>query len=244
LTAASFRVEYSYTENECSWLKNNKNSGAIQSNGAPRWETVLRVPGECGEARTLAEEDVLRARFYGLLASVLASPPSKAVLAALRQIDGDDTDLGRALRALAQVARSVSVEDIADEFATLFVGLTEGELRPYASYYLTGFLYEKPLADLRRDMARLGVRRATGVHEPEDHIASLCEIMQGLILGTFGEAADLDQQKAFFDFRLRPWAARFFADLQQARAAAFYRPIGQVGGVFMEVEREAFAIAA
>jgi TorA maturation chaperone TorD len=192
----------------------------------------------------LAEEDVLRASFYGLLANVLASPPSEGVLATLRQIRGDDTNLGRALHALAVGARSVSVGAVADEFQTLFVGLTEGELRPYASYYLTGFLYEKPLADLRRDMARLDVRRATGVHEPEDHIASLCEIMQGLILGTFGEAADLDQQKAFFDFRLRPWAARFFADLQRARAAAFYRPVGQVGGVFMEVEREAFAIAA
>lgn len=193
--------------------------------------------------RTLAEEDVLRARFYGLLANVLANPPSASMLATLRQIEGDDTSLGRALRALAQAARSVAVEAVADEFEALFIGLTEGELRPYASYYLTGFLYEKPLADLRHDMARLGVKRALGIHEPEDHIASLCEIMQGLILGTFGEAADLDEQKTFFDFRLRPWAAYFFADLRQARAAEFYRPIGQVGGIFMEIEREAFAIA-
>lgn len=194
--------------------------------------------------RTLAEEDQLRARFYGLLASVLANPPSEAVLASLRQVEGDDTSLGGALRALGRVAREMSVGAVADEFAALFVGLTEGELRPYASYYLTGSLYEKPLADLRRDMTRLGVRRAAGVHEPEDHIATICEIMQGLILGTFGEAADVNQQKTFFDSRLRPWAARFFADLQQARAAEFYRAIGQVGGIFMEVEREAFAIAA
>ena len=204
----------------------------------------MSVRGDCNAVLTLAEEDKLRARFYGLLASVLANPPSEAVLATLRQVEGDDTSLGGALRALARVARDVSAGAVADEFAVLFVGLTQGELRPYASYYLTGFLYEKPLADLRRDMARLGVRRATGVHEPEDHIATICEIMQGLIVGKFGDAADLEQQKTFFDSRLRPWATRFFADLQQARAAEFYRPVGQVGGIFMEVEREAFAIAA
>lgn len=231
-----FRIEYRLSFRE-------RSRAVQQENELPRtWEAGLSVRVDCKAVRTLAEEDVLRARFYGLLANVLANPPSASMLATLRQIDGDDTSLGRALRGLALAARSLAAGDVADEFHTLFIGLTGGELRPYASYYWTGFLYEKPLADLRHDMARLGVKRATGVHEPEDHIASLCEIMQSLILGTFGKAADLDQQKAFFEARLCPWAARFFADLQQARSAKFYRPVGQMGVIFMEIEREAFTI--
>ena len=133
----------------------------------------------------LAEEDLLRADFYGFIAHLLAAPPVEATLARLCQLQTDDTPLGRALSVLSRTARGVTPAAAADEFKALFIGLTEGELRPYASYYLTGFLYEKPLAALRYDLERLGVRRAGGVCEPEDHIASLCETMRGLIVGAF-----------------------------------------------------------
>ena len=38
-----------------------------------------------------------------------------------------------------------------------------GELAPFGSQYLTGFVYEKPLADLRGDLEELGIARADGV---------------------------------------------------------------------------------
>ena len=190
----------------------------------------------------LAEEDLLRADFYGFIAHLLAAPPVEATLARLCQLQTDDTPLGQALGALSGTARGVTPAAAADEFKALFIGLTEGELRPYASYYLTGFLYEKPLAALRYDLERLGVRRAGGVCEPEDHIASLCETMRGLIVGAFGMPAHLRTQHRFFAAHLQPWAPRFFEDLQRVRQAVLYRPIGAVGGAFMSIEREAFAM--
>jgi TorA maturation chaperone TorD len=192
--------------------------------------------------RELVEEDVLRAHFYGFIAHLLAAPPVEATLARLCRLRADDTPLGRALGALSETARGVTPTAAADEFNALFIGLTEGELRPYASYYLTGFLYEKPLAALRSDLERLGARRADGVCEPEDHIASLCETMRGLIVGAFGAPADLQTQRRFFAAYLQPWTSRFFQDLRRARQAVLYRPVGAVGGAFMGVEREAFAM--
>ena len=185
-------------------------------------------------------EDRLRAHQYQLLARFLAAPPDAALLQLAAGFTGDDTELGSALGALARVAARVTPEAAAAEYHDLFIGVPRGELLPYASYYLTGFLYERPLAKLRVDMARLGIARADEVKEPEDHIAALCDMMAGLITGAFGPPLDLVGQRAFFDAHLAPWAARFFADLEGARSATLYAPIGTLGRVFIGIEQAAF----
>ncbi|MHA1598481.1 MAG: TorD/DmsD family molecular chaperone, partial [Alphaproteobacteria bacterium] len=121
--------------------------------------------------------------------------------------------------------------------------VTQGELIPYASHYLTGFLCEQPLADLRGDMGALGIARSDDVSEPEDHIASVLEMMNGLIVGSFGPPADLPAQKKFFDAHVAPWANNFFEDLEAAENAALYRPVGRVGRAFLAIEKDAFALA-
>jgi TorA maturation chaperone TorD len=161
-----------------------------------------------------------------------------------RALVGDDTDLGKGVKALAAAARATTVEAVDEEFFDLFIGVGQGELLPYTSYYLTGFLNEKPLAVLRQDMAELGIGRLEDVKEPEDHIASLCEMMAGMITGAFGAPVDLDRQRAFFDRHIGCWAPRFFEDLQAARSAVFYMPVGMIGSVFMSVESQAFRMAA
>ncbi len=207
-----------------------------------RWEASLQ-PDTDSDIQ-IAEEDRLRAHGYALLARMLAAPPGAETLARVRTLAGDDSEFGRALGTLAATARQATVQSARYEYDDLFVGVTRGELLPYASYYLTGFLHEKPLVTLRRDLARLGIRRTEEVKEPEDHIATLCEVMVGLIIGTFGAPADLAEQQLFFDTHLAPWAPRFFEDLERAKAAALYMPLGAVGRAFMAVEREAFAMAA
>jgi TorA maturation chaperone TorD len=191
----------------------------------------------------VANEDVLRSRFYGLLALLLARSPEADLLDTLGRLAGDSTPMGKALAALAEVARGTTPEQAEDEFGELFVGLTEGQVRPYGSYYRTGFLYEKPLADLRWELRALGIDRADGVIEPEDHIALLLEVMCGLIVGAFGDPADLAKQKRFFEAHIAPWADRFFADLESAPAARVYRKAAAVGREFLAIEREAFALA-
>ena len=181
-----------------------------------------------------------RSQEYALLATLLARAPDAKLLNSLASLRGDATPLGVAHAALAQAASETTVERVEREFFNLFIGLGRGELLPYASYYLTGFLHERPLARLRGDLAPLGIERAEGNNEPEDHAATLCEIMAGLVSGRLPAPQGTDQQ--IFEKHLAPWIGRFFADLERAEAANLYRRIGTLGRVFMEVETEAFAL--
>ncbi len=190
----------------------------------------------------VADEDFLRARFYGLLAALLAAPPPDDLLRRIAALKPDPTPLGSALGELALAAMAADADSVAEEFQTLFIGVTGGDLIPYASWYLTGFLQEKPLAALRDDMARLGVERSPDIPEPEDHAASLFEIMQGLITGLFDAPLPLPAQKAFFATHMESWMPRFLADLEKAEAARFYRAVGKVGRVFLDIETQAFAM--
>jgi TorA maturation chaperone TorD len=191
---------------------------------------------------SVAPEDLLRAQCYRLLARFLSSPPTAAELAAGAQLSGDESDLGRAISAFARVCAGSQAAAVAEEYQDLFIGLVRGELIPYGSYYLTGFLHEKPLAKLRQDMSRLGVQRNDSVAEPEDHIASLCEMMAGFIDGSFGRALALDEQKAFFGAHIGNWAPVLFRDMEAAKASVLYATLGSVGRVFFEIEEGAFAM--
>lgn len=190
------------------------------------------------------DEDQYRAHYYALLGRLLAAPADDSVLALLAGMEGDESELGRALRAVAAGARLATPESIDDEFHDLFIGVTRGELVPYGSYYLTGFLHEKPLARLRQDMARLGIERMPDVREPEDYIAALCDMMAGLIRGDFGAPADLATQADFFEQHIAGWAGQFFEDLETADAADFYSPVGALGQLFIGIETTAFQMAA
>src|SRR5262249_48235222 len=140
------------------------------------------------------EIDAARAQEYALLAVLLARAPDAALLKRIAKLRGDATALGFAHAALAQAADPASAEKIEHELFDLFIGVGRGELLPYGSYYLTGFLNERPLARLREDLRALGIERAEQLCEPEDHAAVLCEIMAGLIRGQFPAAAESQQQ--------------------------------------------------
>jgi len=190
----------------------------------------------------LDEVEAARADEYLLLGTLLWRQPDAALLARLATLQGDPSGLGMAHLALADAARALSAEDVQREFFRLFIGVGRGELLPFASYYLTGFLHERPLAKVRADLQALGVERAERACEPEDHVAVLCEVMAGLIRGDFG-AAGLDD-RVFFERHLKPWAARFFADLEAAESARFYRPVGTIGRLLIEIESQANELAA
>jgi TorA maturation chaperone TorD len=160
----------------------------------------------------------------------------------LATLRGDATPLGIAHAALSDAASRTKADLVEREFFDLFIGLGRGELLPYGSYYLTGFLHERPLARLRDSLAGLAIERVPGQPEPEDHAAIVCEIMAGLISGRFLAPPNADRE--FFEKHLAPWLGRFFADLEGAAAADFYRRIGMVGRVFLEIETQAFALPA
>ncbi len=192
----------------------------------------------------ITAEDHLRADFYNFLGLLLARPPDAPLLRQTAALQGDDSDLGGAIASLARVARVSTPDAVEREFNALFIGVGRGELLPYASYYLTGFLNEKPLALLRADMTARAITRAASVFEPEDNIASLMEMMAGMITGRFGAPATLEDQRTFWNRHIGPWAGHFYSDLEAAESSVFYASLGTAGRVFMEIEREGFRMTA
>jgi TorA maturation chaperone TorD len=215
-------------------------------------ERVLAVEAATGVARVrlrpdlFREEpqvddiDLARSREYALLSALLARAPDAGLLTQIARLGGDASPLGVAHIALAEAASNANVTSVEREYFNIFIGLGRGELLPYGSYYLTGFLNERPLARLRDDLAALGVERVEGNYEPEDHAATLCEIMSGLAGGTL--PAPEGAERRLFEKHMAPWIGRFFADLERTDAADFYRYVGGLGRVFVEIETEAFAL--
>ncbi|MTI42367.1 TorA maturation chaperone TorD [Roseibium hamelinense] len=193
-----------------------------------------------------APEDADRAALYGFLGGVLQSAPNAIGLEQISRISGDDTPIGACLSEIAREAGEVSEKQLAQEYMDLFIGVGRGELVPFGSYYLTGFLNEKPLADLRASMAQLGIERTADTKEPEDHIAALMQMMDGLIRGDLWAKGPLplEAQQAFFAGHIGNWAPHFFKDLKKTKTSRFYAAVGELGEAFIGVEADAFDMAA
>jgi TorA maturation chaperone TorD len=208
-----------------------------------------QMPAHSASRMDIAPEELLRARMYRLLATFLSAPPDQPLLTKVAALRGGRGALGEAIDVLARVCARTAPASAAEEYHDLFIGLGRGELVPFASYYLTGFLHEKPLARLRQDMARLGIVRRAGISEPEDHVASVLEMAAGLVDGELGRASaaiepvGLDVQRAFFKAHIAPWAGVFFRDLEAAKAAVLYGALGSVGRAFLDIEDKAYVLA-
>jgi len=205
--------------------------------------------GQVSEGQTepaTDEQSTQRADHWRFLASVLVAPPSKEMLEAIAGLTGDGSALGQAYDRLADAAKRTDAKSVEREFFELFVGVGRGELLPYGSFYITGFLNERPLADLRRDLSVMGVERAEDRHEPEDHIASVAEMMAGLASGGFSADAlgcGAAGEAGFFARHLQPWVPQFFDDLAVAPSADFYRHVAEIGSQFTDIEIRAFDLA-
>jgi TorA maturation chaperone TorD len=195
---------------------------------------------DCGPI--VDEIDQARAQEYALLATLLSRSPDSRLIAGLAGLRGDASPIGIAHTALGDAAGRVGEEKVAQEYFALFLGLGQGQLLPYSSYYLTASLYGRPLAQLRESLRRLGIESAPGRSEPEDHAAMLCEVMAGLVGG--GIAAPAGADRDFFLKHLLPWIGRFFGDLEHAEAADFYRSVGSLGRIFINIEAQAYALPA
>jgi TorA maturation chaperone TorD len=183
--------------------------------------------------------DRARAQEYALLAVLLSRSPDAELIGRLALLRGNASRLGAAHADLGEAAARADEASAAREYFDLFAGLGQNVLLPYASHYLTGSLYGRPLAGLRETLLDLGIERAGGHSEPEDHAAILCEIMAGLVGGDIAGPAGADHK--FFEEHLAPWIRRFFVDLQNAKSADLYARVGSLGRTFVDIETEAFA---
>jgi TorA maturation chaperone TorD len=199
------------------------------------------IPSQNLPERSLDEIDNARAREYALLATLLAHSPGVELLSGLAGLPIDSSPIGLAHSALAEAARQATEAGVAREYVALFGGLGGSALLPYASHYLAGTLYGRPLARLRETLQPLGVENAPERIEPEDHASFLCEVMAGLIGGDISAPDCAD--RIFFEEHLVSWIRRFFVDLETAKSADFYRSVGILGRTFIDVETRAFALS-
>lgn len=199
-----------------------------------------------GTAPPFDEMEQARAGLYRLLGAALSHPPTPRLLGAIRGLRGHETatPVGAALAALTRAAQATTPNAAARDYDAIFVGVARGELMPYASFYLTGFLHDRPLARLREDLAVLGFAATPGHPDPEDHAGTLCELMGALIAGGQADPQALESQRRFFRRHMAPWIGQFFLDLEAFRSSDFYSSVGMLGRTFFDVECLAFEMEA
>ena len=189
-------------------------------------------------------EELARAEVYGLLASLLLLAPTPDLYSQLRVAVTQAPARGGFLEArwsdLVATARRLPLEVVVDEHAALFLGVGKPEVCLYGSWYLTGFLNQQPLVELRSELAALGLARADAVLETEDHIASLCEVMRYLIAGDDAGVSNLARQQRFFDAHLRGWVEPLCDALAAHPRADFYRAVAGFARDFFSVEVQGF----
>jgi TorA maturation chaperone TorD len=209
--------------------------------------TEARPPAS--SAPPLVPEDQARADFYALLSHLLLTSPDAALLgdlAGAASLDSEDTanPLDKAWEKLVVAAGVTHADAVRDEFNELFVSTGTPLINPYASLYLAGFMNEKPLAKLRTDLQAVGLARAPGVYELEDHLSGLCDAMRVMISGTHGGTAQtLEKQQEFFTAYIAPWYSRCLIDIRTASGARFYSLVADFAHAFFDVEAQAFEMS-
>ncbi|MEL7291080.1 MAG: molecular chaperone [Pseudomonadota bacterium] len=179
----------------------------------------------------------IRSDIYLVLAALFRQAPSDEMLAFLSSLETESSDsaMKHAWLQLSRAARECQSASLADEYQELFIGIGRGEVMPFASWHLTGSLMEKPLADIRHDLERLGFERAPSVKEPEDHISALCEVMAALT-----NEAEQTQQR-FFNCHIAPWFESLIKQIVQAQHANFYQSVAQLCLAFFTIEQVRFS---
>jgi TorA maturation chaperone TorD len=189
-------------------------------------------------------EELARAETYGLLARLFVAAPDADLLQQFAHVVTQAPVPGAFLEApwqeLVAVLRATTVVAAADEYELLFMGLGKAEVMLYGSYYVAGFLNEKPLAVLRGDLAELGLTRDTASGETEDHVAYGFELMRYLIAGDDVAVCNLERQRVFFRTHLQPWVERLCDALQAHPRARVWAAVAAYTRAFVQVETQAF----
>lgn len=189
-------------------------------------------------------EELARAEIYGVLAQLFVGPPTSAFYEQLRVAPTEALAAGGLLEApwceLVAASRRMPIEAVTREYDALFQAIGKPEVFLYASWYLAGALNDQPLVELRNDLRAIGLERAEGVLDTEDHVASLCEVMRFLIAGDDAAICNLEHQRRFFRIHLQTWAEALCAEIEAHPRAEFYRAVAEFTRTFVQVESQGF----
>jgi TorA maturation chaperone TorD len=195
----------------------------------------------------IAPEDEARAGIYALLSRLFAEPPTVPLLEALGTTDlwdeADGNPLAAAWNRLVMATGAMDVDAAEQEYTDLFVGVGKSAVNPHGSHWIAGFMMEKPLADLRTTLARIGLAREPGVSMLEDHLAAVFETMRILIAGRGDRRpAPAAEQQAFFATHIAPWVFICCNAIEQCPVANYYRRVAEFANLFLAVERDSLAM--
>ena len=189
-------------------------------------------------------EELARAELYGLLARLWLAPPDAALLqqfgVAVTEAPESGGHLEAPWQALVAALRATTPEAAAAEHEALFLGVGKPEIFAYASFHISGFLNEKPLAALRTDLAELGLARDANALETEDHVAYLFEVMRYLIAGDDVAVCNLERQRRFFRAHIQTWVERLCDTVAAHPRATVWRAIAGFTHEFVAVETQGF----
>ena len=189
---------------------------------------------------SLPPEEAARANFYGLLARLFYAPPDGALLEAIAgagDMDAEDGGIAEAWQDLARAAAGADAEAIREEYENTFVGTGKAPVTLYTSAYTIRYSNEVPLVGLRGALSELGLARREGVHEPEDHIAALCETMRHLVAE---QKRDLHEQARFFRRWIAPAVEPLCNAIEKHQGSDFYRHVGRFAKAFFDLEQSSF----
>jgi TorA maturation chaperone TorD len=198
----------------------------------------------------LDPEDEARANFYALLARLYAAAPDAALLQSMAAADelavetgdGPARDLAHAWASLRDASRALGTEAIAQEYVDLFVGVGKSEVSLHAAEYLHS-RGGSVLAELRAELARLGLGRREEVSLYEDHLSAVLETMRVLIAGGPGiDPCGIAEQRKMFAAYVASWVPACCAAIRMKTIANYYRRVAELTESFVAIERDSFAI--
>ena len=197
--------------------------------------------------RLVAPEDQARADLYAVLARLFADAPDAAFLATLggaeRLADPLAKPMAAAWNRLLDASAAMDADAAAQEYTDLFVGVGKSEVNLHASHWESGFMMEKPLAELRGELDDLGLARKSAATMLEDHLAALCETMRIMIAGVGDRRpSSMTEQRNFFQKRLLPWIFDCCAAIEKSSLANYYRRVAEFTTLFMALERDSIAM--
>ena len=199
-----------------------------------------------------------RQSYYAVLAALFRKEPSGELLQQLAGEIGARAQAARNLHPLLgagweAIERFVAdtppdrlSENVAEEYVQLFIGPLAAAVNPYESFYLTGRLLDRPLANVRTFLKSAGIEKLQEYPEPEDFLAVELEVMRWLI-GKQMATADLNDERRWIklqaDFlkeHLLVWGPDCAQDIERAECAKFYRSAAKILQGFLALELNFF----